>query len=70
VFNGSFWIAIVGGIGAVIGLIFTAINKSKCQEIACCYGLFKCVRDTQAETEIEERRLELRIPESPKNNIV
>ena len=69
-FNGAFWIAIVASAGGILGLIITAINKSKCKNISCCCGMFACVRDTAAELELEEHRLDLRIPDTPKNNIV
>ena len=63
IFNGAFWIAIVASIGGILGLVFTAINKSKCQTVECC--CFKCVRDIQSEIELEEHRMDLGIPETP-----
>ena len=58
-FNGTFWIAIVGSISAFIIIIVTAMNKSKCSNVNCCWGLFSCIRDTTAEEKIEEKQIEL-----------
>jgi hypothetical protein len=65
-FNATFWITISGIISALIIALITAVNKSKCSEVSCC-GMFKCVRDTDAEVEIEEHRIDHNIPETPTN---
>jgi hypothetical protein len=44
-----------GVISALIIALITAVNKSKCSNIECCCGVFKCIRDTKAEVEIEEQ---------------
>tara|TARA_R110000868_G_scaffold212306_1_gene462271 strand:- start:110 stop:337 length:228 start_codon:yes stop_codon:yes gene_type:complete len=65
IFNATFWLSFCGVSAGVIGLVFTAINKSKCSTIKCCCGLTECVRDTAAEEDIELSRIEHNIPESP-----
>jgi hypothetical protein len=70
VFNGTFWLSLAGIIAGVLAAVFSIINKSKCKTVNCCGGLFSCIRDTEAETELEKERIEHNIPESPsKNNI-
>jgi len=66
-FNGAFWIAIVASIGGILGLVFTAINKSKCSTVSCC--CFKCVRSVEKEVELEEFKIQHQIPESPVNRV-
>ena len=66
VFNATFWLSIVGVLGATMGLIFTAINKSKCSNIKLCWGCFECIRNTEAEVELEEVKIEAGIPDTPK----
>jgi hypothetical protein len=46
------------------GVIISACVKSKCSELNICFGLFKCIRDTRTEAEIEEHRIDLRTPSS------
>lgn len=58
-FNGAFWIAISASVSAFILVIVKSINKSKCSNVRFCCGLLSCQRDTKAETEIEEKTLEL-----------
>lgn len=67
-FNATFWITITGIMSALIVALITAINKSKCSNVECCCGVFKCIRDTEAEVEIEEHRIDHNIPETPKIN--
>jgi len=35
----------------------------------CCFGFFSCIRDTNAEVEIEEHRIDHNIPDSPTNRV-
>jgi len=65
IFNATFWLSFCGVVAGILGLVFTAINKSKCKEVSCC--CLKCVRDIQSEVELEERHMDLRIPETPVN---
>jgi hypothetical protein len=67
VFNATFWITISGVISALILALITAVNKSKCSNVECCCGLFKCIRDTEAEVELEEHRIDHNIPDTPRN---
>ena len=67
IFNATFWITMAGVISALIIALLTAVNKSKCSNVDCCCGIFKCIRDIHSEVEIEEHRVEHNIPETPKN---
>ena len=67
IFNATFWITISGVISALIIALITAVNKSKCSNIECCCGLFKCIRNTEAEVELEEHRIDHNIPDTPRN---
>ena len=69
-FNGTFWLSIAGMLVGVTWVVLGAINKSKCSNIKCCFGLIGCIRDTAKEAEIEEHRMDLRLPESPAANAV
>ena len=65
IFNATFWITISGVISALVIALITALNKSKCKEVSCC--CFKCLRDTKAEAEIEEHRIDRNLPSTPTN---
>jgi hypothetical protein len=67
VFNGTFWLSLAGVFAGIVGVIIGVVNKSKCKNVDCCCGIFRCVRDTEAEVEIEEHRIDHNIPESPSN---
>jgi hypothetical protein len=67
IFNATFWITISGIISALIIALITAVNKSKCSNFECCCGLFKCIRNTEAEVELEEHRIDHNIPDTPRN---
>jgi hypothetical protein len=62
IFNATFWLSFCGVVAGILGLVFTAINKSKCRNVECCCGIFKCVRDTDAEVELEEHRIDHGLP--------
>jgi len=66
--NATFWLSLAGILSALIGGILASINKSKCVKINCCWGVIDCTRDVQAEVEIEEHRIDMGVPESPRNN--
>jgi hypothetical protein len=51
-FDSAFWLTIAGIIAGMVGVLVNACIKSKCSSVDC-FGI-KCVRDTQAEVEIEE----------------
>ena len=61
-FNGSFWIAIAGAVSGFVVVIITAINKSKCSNVNCCWGLFNCIRDVKIEEEIELQQVKVELP--------
>jgi hypothetical protein len=61
-FNATFWLSIAGILAGVFGLILTGINKSKCKNVNVCCGIFSCVRDTEAEVELEEHRIDNGLP--------
>jgi hypothetical protein len=67
IFNATFWLSFCGVVAGVLGLVFGAINKSKCKQVSCCCGAFNCVRDISAEIELEEHKIDHNIPESPTN---
>ncbi len=60
--DGTFWISMAGIMAAFLGGVLTALNKSKCQNLSCCWGGMQCVRDVRSEVELEERRMELHMP--------
>lgn len=67
IFNATFWITISGIISALIIALITAVNKSKCSNVECC--CFKCVRDTTAEVELEEHRIDHGLPPDTPTNL-
>jgi len=62
IFNATFWLSFCGVVAGVLGLVFTAVNKSKCKNVECCCGVFKCQRDIGAEVELEEHRIDNGLP--------
>jgi hypothetical protein len=44
--NGILWVTLSGGLFGVIGLAVRAILRSKCKEFSCCFGLIRCLRDS------------------------
>jgi len=67
-FNGTFWLSVCGIISGVLALIFAAVNKSKCSSVECC--CFRCIRNVDAEVELEEHRIDHNTPDTPRNNMV
>ena len=54
-FGGSFWLAVIGSVSAFAIVFLAAMNRSKCSNISCCFGMFNCTRDVKVEEEIELR---------------
>jgi len=50
-----FWIAFVTTLSGVLIKLASLAYRSKCKEVSCC--CIKIVRDTEAEVEEEENRL-------------
>jgi len=63
-FNGTFWLSISASISAFFIIVVGVINKSKCSNVNCCFGLFSCVRDTKAEEEIQLEEIKISKPET------
>tara|TARA_R110000764_G_scaffold147023_2_gene234869 strand:+ start:370 stop:576 length:207 start_codon:yes stop_codon:yes gene_type:complete len=59
-FSESFILGLIAAVGGLIGLVFASLRKSRCGNISCCFGCFKCQREvlTHAELQLE--------PPSPK----
>ncbi len=60
----SFILGLIASLGGLIGLIFQSMRKSRCGDVSCCCGLFKCKRQVLT---ADELKLE---PVSPKHSIV
>ena len=67
--NATFWLSLAGVVAGVIGLILTAINKSKCSNLKCCCGAVECVRDIDKEVELEEHKIDHGVPDTPTNRV-
>jgi hypothetical protein len=67
IFGATFWLSFCGLVAGILGYILGAVNKSKCKEVVCCCGAFKCLRDIEAEVELEEHRIDHNLPETPRN---
>lgn len=59
-FSESFILGLIASVGGLISLVFASLRKSRCENINCCCGLFKCNRDVLTADE-----LKLEVP-SPK----
>jgi len=64
--SGTFWLSLAGILAGVLGIIISAINKSKCSNIDCCCGLIRCVREVDLEVQLEEHKLDMGVPDTPK----
>ena len=58
----SFILGLIASVGGLITLIFASLRKSRCGDISCCFGCFKCKREVLT---TEELKLE---PISPKRH--
>jgi len=56
-------------IASLLIIIIKIINKSKCENFECLYGLFKVHRNIQAETDIENNKIEHNIKDDDNINI-
>ena len=59
-FSESFILGLIASVGGLISMVFGAMRKSRCSNIKCCWGMFRCDREplTHAEMKLE--------PSSPK----
>lgn len=48
----SFVLGLLATIGGLVTLVFSAMRKSRCSDISCCWGLFKCLRQPLTNDEI------------------
>ena len=65
-FSESFILGLIASVGGLISMIFGAMRKSRCGDISCCFGCFKCSRDVMT---TEELKLEPPSPNTIKNNV-
>lgn len=47
----SFILGVIGAIGGIITITFSAVRKSRCSDISCC--CFKCKREVMTKEELE-----------------
>jgi len=62
-FSESFILGLIASVGGLIGLVFSNMRKSRCSDINCCCGLFKCNRNVLTKEELENE------PQSPDKKI-
>ncbi len=60
----SFILGLIASLGGLIGLIFQSMRKSRCGDVSCCCGLFKCKRQILTNEELKNE------PISPKHSII
>ena len=48
----SFILGLIAAVGGLITLIFSSLRKSRCGNISCCFGLFKCQRTVLTQHEL------------------
>jgi len=58
-YSESFILGLVASLGGLISLVFASMRKSRCGDVSCCFGLFKCKREVLS---LEELKNE---PQSP-----
>ncbi len=51
-FSESFILTLIASCGALVGIIFSAFRKSRCTNIECFFGMFKCRRDVLTPEEL------------------
>jgi hypothetical protein len=51
-FSESFILGLIASMGALVGIIFSAFRKSRCSNIECCFGMFKCRREVLTTEEL------------------
>lgn len=48
----SFILGLIASVGGLITLVFGSLRKSRCGDISCCFGCFKCKREVLSKHEI------------------
>lgn len=51
-FSESFILGLIASVGALVGVIFSAFRKSRCTNIDCCWGMYKCNREVLTQEEL------------------
>lgn len=49
----SFILGLIASLGGIISLIFASMRKSRCGDISCCWGFFKCKREVLSSAELK-----------------
>lgn len=49
----SFILGLIASVGGLITLIFASLRKSRCGDISCCFGCFKCKREVLTNEELK-----------------
>jgi hypothetical protein len=49
----SFILGLIASVGGLITLIFASLRKSRCGDVSCCFGCFKCKREVLTEHELK-----------------
>ena len=52
-FSESFILGLIASVGALIGLVFSNMRKSRCADIRCCWGMFSCNREVMSKDELQ-----------------
>jgi hypothetical protein len=65
----TFYLSLAGIIAGIISAMLVYINRSKCVNFSLCFGLLKCVRNIDSEIQIEEFKINHKVPESPVNKV-
>ncbi len=65
-FSESFILGLIASLGAFVGMIFAAFRKSRCTNIDCCWGMYKCNREVLTKDELA---LDLQLPHN-KNEVI
>jgi hypothetical protein len=70
-FSESFILGLIASLGAFVGMIFGAFRKSRCSNIDCCWGMYKCNREvlTNDELALEPPTPTLQLPHN-KNEVI
>lgn len=52
IFSEAFILSLIASVGGLITLVFASLRKSRCGDVSCCCGCFKCKRDVLSAAEI------------------
>ena len=52
-FSESFILGLIASVGGLVSLVFGAMRKSRCSNIKCCWGMFKCDREPLTHDEMK-----------------